>query len=139
MHRAYGTHRVSNARRAIAEASARIGCAFTVEDLHRSVTRILPGVGLATVYRAVAAMLGTGYIACVGTRCGKALYAVCEGGAHHHHLVCTSCGAVTPLPCSLEAQLATSARRAGYTLTSHEVTLYGTCNACSRGASPLER
>lgn len=130
--RAYGTARVSAARRDIAGAVAGFPGAFSVEDLHREVSRTSPGIGVATVYRAVAAMSRSGHLAAVGTRDGTTLWAVCGGGAHHHHLVCTSCGAVTGVACPLESGLIAAADGAGYTLTGHEITLYGVCGACAR-------
>lgn len=133
--RAYGAHRVSAARRTIAEIADALPGAFSVEDLWDDVRAAVPGVGLATVYRAVNAMLDAAYLAPVGTRGGTALYAVCAGGAHHHHLVCTSCGAVAGIACPVDSGLTSTARAAGYTLTSHEITLYGVCGACSKTSS----
>lgn len=131
LRRAYGPQRVSEARRAIAAVVATLPGAFSVEELREAAARTVPGIGLATAYRAVNAMLDTGYLASVGTRDGTALYAVCAGGAHHHHLVCTSCGAVAGIACPLDGGLASTAHRAGYTLTAHEITLYGVCRACA--------
>ncbi|MHB1342315.1 MAG: Fur family transcriptional regulator [Coriobacteriia bacterium] len=133
--RAYGARRVSAARKAIAEIAAGLPGAFSVEGLWAKVTDVMPGVGLATVYRAVNAMLDTAYIAPVGASGGTALYAVCAGGAHHHHLVCTACGAVAGIACPVDGGLASTARSVGYTLTSHEITLYGVCRACSKATS----
>lgn len=127
---AYGASRVSLARRAITEAVVTISGAFTVEDLHARLTGTSDGVGLATVYRAVAAMLDSGFLATVGTRSGVALYARCGGGDHHHHLVCTGCGTVAAVDCPLDARLQAAASRSGYTITGHEVVLYGLCAAC---------
>ena len=127
---AYGASRVSSARRTIAEAIAATPGAFTVEELHGHLERRDSGIGLATVYRAVAALIDTGFLATVGTRAGMALYARCDGGEHHHHLVCTGCGTIAPIDCPLDAGLRTAARRWGYTITGHEVVLYGLCTAC---------
>jgi len=133
---AYGASRVSQARRAIAEAAVAMSGAFTVEDLHAHLVRTARGVGLATVYRAIAAMLGSGFLATVGTRSGIALYARCAGGDHHHHLVCTGCGTVAAVDCPLDRAVLAAAGRAGYTITDHEVVLYGLCGACDDSPAP---
>lgn len=130
LRRAYGASRVSRPRRAIAEAIAGAEGAFTVEDLHASLVRADAGMGLATVYRAVAALIDTGFLATVGARAGVTLYARCAGGEHHHHLVCTGCGTIAPIDCPLDAGVKDEARRSGYTITGHEVVLYGLCTAC---------
>lgn len=131
--RAYGASRVSYARRLIAGTVATMPGAFTVEGLHARLERVGAGVGLATVYRAVAAMLNTCFLAGVGTRNGVALYACCAGGGHHHHLVCTGCGVVAPVGCPLDAGLEKAASHSGFTITGHEVVLYGLCAECDDG------
>ncbi|HZL04566.1 MAG TPA: transcriptional repressor [Coriobacteriia bacterium] len=132
---AYGASRVSPARRAIAKAVVAMPGAFTVENLHARAAGSSDGVGLATVYRAVAAMLDSGFVATVGTRAGVALYARCAGGDHHHHLVCTGCGTVAPVDCPLDRAVLAAADRSGYTITGHEVVLYGLCSACVEGCT----
>lgn len=127
----FGERRVSAARHTIARAAAALHGAFTVEELHASATRSEPGVGMATVYRAVAAMSAAGSLAPVGYRDGSALYALCAGGTHHHHLVCTGCGTVVGIACPVDQSLERAARQAGYTVTGHEVTLHGLCRSCS--------
>ena len=49
---------------------------------------------------------------------------------HHHHLVCTECGAVVAMDCPLGAEALASAEHAGHLVTRHEITLYGLCAAC---------
>lgn len=51
---------------------------------------------------------------------------------HHHHISCTACGNILPLPDNslIEIQLSQMATEANYTLTSHQLELRGTCPAC---------
>lgn len=126
----YGRGRVSPQRTAIAEAIAMLDGAFTVDDLARRARMADPGLGTATVYRAVAAMVGSGHLEAVGQREGRALYAACDADHHHHHAVCTSCGRVEATPCAVEALTPPG----GFRVTRHEVTLYGLCGACARAA-----
>ena len=128
---AFGGGRTSAQRLAITQAASEFPGAFTVEQLARAAAAILPGLGTATVYRAVTAMHATGFLERVGEREGSALYVRCKRGAHHHHLVCTGCGAVAQADCPLDEGALQSASRAGYVVTSHEVTIYGLCPACA--------
>jgi Fur family ferric uptake transcriptional regulator len=121
---------MSPQRTLIAEAVSALPGAFTAEELHRSVSRVTPGVGLATVYRALAAMQAAGSITTVGERGGSALLAHCARNDHHHHLVCTACGAVVAIDCPLGAGALASAEHAGHLVTRHEITLYGLCAGC---------
>ena len=56
---------------------------------------------------------------------------------HHHHLVCTSCGAMTDveLPSALEAQIDKAltglARRRRFQVRSHRLDVVGLCRDCS--------
>lgn len=131
---AYGFRRVSAARRVIAEQAARMDGVFTAESLHARVVAARPGIGLATVYRALAAMADAGYIVRVGERDGAALYAVCGHPGHHHHAVCERCGAIAPVECAFSP----SALPPGFAMTRHDVAIYGVCSAC-RDASGGDR
>ncbi|MDI6900844.1 MAG: Fur family transcriptional regulator [Anaerosomatales bacterium] len=136
---AFGGARVSRQRRAIASAAARFGSAFTVERLHAAVTDAGEPAGLATVYRAVTALVDAGSLVGIGTRDGSALYAWCGRDDHHHHFVCTRCGAVRGIECPLGESALGAVRGEGYTVTGHDVTLYGLCPDCRHardGATP---
>lgn len=126
----YGGARMSAQRSLIAEAVLSMPGAFTAEDLHRHAVTGSPGIGLATVYRALAAMQAAGAVATVGHRQGSALLARCDRHDHHHHLVCTACASVVGIDCPLGDEALTSAARAGLLVTRHEITLYGLCARC---------
>ncbi|MRR12895.1 transcriptional repressor, partial [bacterium] len=81
----YGTARTSAQRRLIAEVVTSLPGAFTAEELHRAVVERCAGIGLATVYRALAAMQSAGTVSPVGERGGSALLARCDRNDHHHH------------------------------------------------------
>lgn len=126
----YGTARVSEQRKAIAHVVTALPGAFTAEELHRAVAERYSGIGLATVYRALAAMQAAGSIAPVGERNGSALLAVCDRHDHHHHLVCTGCRSVIGIDCPLSESAVAAAAEAGHLITRHEITLYGLCASC---------
>lgn len=131
--RAYAGGRASAQRGAVADAVERIGGAFTVGDLATSVRGDNPRISTATVYRCVAAMAAAGYLSRVGVRDGATLWARCDMADHHHHLVCTSCGATAATECPLDAGALATAPD-GFTVTSHDVVLYGLCGSCSSRA-----
>lgn len=126
----YGTARTSAQRRLIAEVVGALPGAFTAEELYHAVAARAPGIGLATVYRALAAMQSAGSVSPVGTRSGSVLLARCGRHDHHHHLVCTSCAGVVSVDCPLSEAALGAAEKAGHLVTSHEITLYGLCAKC---------
>jgi Fur family transcriptional regulator, ferric uptake regulator len=128
----YGDGRSSDARALIARTAESFGSAFTVDDLASAVRRLRPSTGVATVYRAVAAMEASGFLERVGERAGTALFARCRaGGGHHHHVVCTGCGVTVATECPIGDAVTGAAAEAGFTVTGHEVRIYGLCRDCS--------
>lgn len=129
---AYGSGRLTAPRAAIASVVAATHDAFTVEELTEAVHRVHPEhASTATVYRAVAAMASSGFIERIGSRGGSALYARCDACDHHHHIVCDGCGRTAQADCPLGAEATANAQAHGFTITRHEVTLYGLCRTCS--------
>jgi Fe2+ or Zn2+ uptake regulation protein len=109
--------------------------AFTVEDLARAVRAQSQSIGAsaagtATVYRAIASMESAGFVTRVGSRDAHVLYAHCTLPSHHHHVVCDGCGRVASAPCPLESLDLSAPHDNGFTITRHEVTMYGLCHDC---------
>jgi Fur family ferric uptake transcriptional regulator len=127
---AYGVGRSTAQRRAVAAAVERISGAFTADDLASRMRAQSPGVSTATVYRSLAAMTEAGHLTVVGERGDAALYARCAVPGHHHHVVCTGCGATATAPCPVDDVGLAASVPAGFVVTSHEVRLYGLCAAC---------
>ena len=127
---AYGSSRVSPQRRAIALAADAATTAFSPEDLLAAVRRSSPGVGAATVYRALGAMESAGFVEAVGVRDGATLYSRCRRSGHHHHVVCTSCGSVAETGCSFDPSAEVT--DTGFTISSHSLVLYGLCARCQQ-------
>jgi len=88
----------------------------------------VPGMGVATVYRAVKILQGDGVLHQVELPGGLPRYEL-AGKDHHHHFHCRICGRVFEVAaCPGElTQLAPP----GFTLEAHEVILYGRCPACA--------
>lgn len=126
----YGRSRMSAQRAAIATAVQAMQRAFTAEELHRAVTADEPGIGLATVYRAISAMQSSGSLVSVGERDGSVLLALCARHDHHHHLVCNECGAVVAIDCPIDDATVRAAARSGHLVTDHHIVLYGICADC---------
>lgn len=128
----FGRGRVTERRRAVAAAVDGFGGAFTIDDIVHAARVRSPGIGVATVYRAVAAMDAAGSIERVGSRDGSALYVRCTRDGHHHHLVCTACGKAAAASCPLDTgSVVQDAAGHGFIVTAHEITLYGLCATCA--------
>ncbi len=103
----------------------------TASQVHEDLKKLGDRVGLATVYRALQAMVEAGEVDMLRTPEGEAAYRKCSDG-HHHHLVCRKCGAAEEIAAEVVEIWATEvAKRHGFTDVGHEVELYGLCAECS--------
>jgi len=122
--------RSGGGRRQVVDLLGRQGCALSALEIDRR----LPGVGRATVYRALEQLEGLGLIQRVDLGADAAGYErVDPGGHHHHHIVCEQCGRVVTFEDEgLEQAIVTLAKRPDFNVSSHEVTLRGECANCER-------
>lgn len=87
----------------------------------------VPGLGIATVYRVLKALLEEGEAATVELPGQSARYEMAHRG-HHHHFQCRLCERVFQVN-GCPGDLARLAP-AGFELDGHEVVLYGRCANC---------
>jgi Fur family ferric uptake transcriptional regulator len=125
--------RSGGGRRQVVELLAEERCALTALEIDRR----LPGVGRATVYRALEQLEGLGLVQRVDVRGDAAGYErVDPSGHHHHHIVCEHCGRVVAFEDEgLEQAIHALAKRPDFNVSSHEVTLRGECASCGRATA----
>jgi Fe2+ or Zn2+ uptake regulation protein len=125
--------RLTATRRAIVEALAAADRPLSIPEILSS------GAGLAqsSVYRNLAVLERAGAVSRVVTTDEWARFELAEVlTGHHHHLVCSKCGAVDDVrvPDDVEADLDRAldvlARREGFDLLHHRLDLVGVCREC---------
>jgi Fur family transcriptional regulator, ferric uptake regulator len=121
--------RSGGGRRQVVEVLGGEGCALTALEIDKR----LPGVGRATVYRALEQLEGLGLIQRVDVKGDAAGFErIDAGGHHHHHIVCERCGRVVAFEDEhLEQAITALGARPDFTVSSHEVTLRGECDRCA--------
>src|SRR3954468_390720 len=103
----------------------------TAQEIHDRLRARGERVGLATVYRTLAALTEAGAVDSLAHRPGEACYRLC-GTAHPHHLVCECCNRVVELAeCDLEPWLARLGDAHGFRVTRHSVEVAGLCADCA--------
>jgi Fur family ferric uptake transcriptional regulator len=125
-------HRLTGPRCLIVELIAERDGHFTSGELLQRVASVAPQIGRATVFRTIELLLSLGLLERVhsGTARGDT-YVVSHAG-HHHHLICSHCGAVTPTAgCTISDAVAALARQAGYVAERHWLEIVGRCPRCS--------
>jgi Fur family transcriptional regulator, ferric uptake regulator len=124
--------RSGGGRRQVVELLGSQDCALTALEIDKR----LPGVGRATVYRALEQLETIGLVQRVELGGDAAGYERLDPkGHHHHHIVCERCGRVVAFEDEeLERAIVALAQRPDFTVSSHEVTLRGECASCGRAA-----
>jgi Fur family ferric uptake transcriptional regulator len=114
-------------KRAIRTVLERANRPLTIEDILSEAKAAIDRIGIATVYRAVRALVDEGWLSAVDVPGSKPLYER-AGKEHHHHFRCTSCERVYELDgCYSEIR---GGLPRGFRSSGHDVTIYGTCAAC---------
>ena len=114
-------------RSAIRRVFTSVERPLTPDEVLEHGQRIVPSLGLATVYRNVKTLAGEGWLAEVELPGGGLRYELAER-PHHHHFLCRSCHQafdVHRCPDGVEALAP-----AGFEVDGHELILFGRCAAC---------
>ena len=125
--------RWTTGRRRVVDAFAGSAAPLSVQEVHG---RVGPSVPLSSLYRILADLVAARVLIRLEFAEGFARFELDEELAeHHHHLVCTQCGAVVDLELpDLERTIVDTARRlrrrAGFNARAHRVDFFGLCRAC---------
>jgi Fur family ferric uptake transcriptional regulator len=121
-------------------AGAKRGEHLSAEDIYMKAHQICPAVGLTSVYRTLDLLVQLSMVDKFDFGDGRARYELAEGSSgvkHHHHLVCTGCGAILEYDDFLEEELKLVKRteeglskKYGFKITGHVVQFYGICKRC---------
>ncbi len=129
-------YRLTDPRRAVAAMIAGRDGHFTAADLVEEAHRHHPGMGRATVFRALDLFTSLGLVERVDLPAGDHAYVACEP-AHHHHAICTACGRSLDVEdLGLAEVLGEIGRRSGFRVTTHRLELFGLCATCQLAARP---
>jgi len=123
--------RDTSQRRAIREAVEGAGRPLSATEILSAARATVPGLGIATVYRAVRRMQDEGALRQVDLP-GDAPRYEASGKDHHHHFHCRSCARVYEVE-ACPGEFAMPAPP-GFAVEDHEVILYGRCPACRSAA-----
>jgi Fe2+ or Zn2+ uptake regulation protein len=125
--------RYTSNRREIVEALDAVQHPLTIPEILDANAELAQ----SSVYRNLVVLERSGVVSKVVTNNEWSRYELAEDlTGHHHHLICSSCGAVRdvdvpePLEASIDAALSELAAQHGFTLDDHRLDLLGTCEAC---------
>lgn len=119
-------------RERVRGALSDAGGFVSAQTLYASLRDENTGIGLATVYRALASLATNGDADSLQSPEGEALYRACTSTGHHHHLICRGCGLTVEIAASDVEQWARKTAAAhGFTEAEHVVDIFGLCTNCA--------
>jgi Fur family ferric uptake transcriptional regulator len=103
---------------------------MSAEDVYRILLESQQDIGLATVYRVLTQFESAGLVTRHNFENGYSVFELNEG-EHHDHLVCAKCGRVDEFFDNIiETRQQEIAKAADFTITDHNLTIYGICSGC---------
>jgi len=88
----------------------------------------------ATVYRNVQRLTDLRILESMIDDKGISRYVISRGSAHHHHLICVSCGKILNIPCK-NNYWNQYAEDNNFNEMYHKLEVYGTCENCKKSNS----
>lgn len=117
-------------RLAVLRVLRESGAYMSINRLDRKVKEMLPGTGLATVYRALETLEDLGLVVKVHLEDGCHSYTVAPEG-HRHPVVCTDCNKIIEFAeCPLDALSEKLSKDTGVHIDNHFLQLFGKCREC---------
>lgn len=120
--------RSTQQRRTIREVLEQADRPLAIQEILEAAQSDVPGLGIATVYRFVKALVDEGWLHPVDVPGESARFEL-AGRHHHHHFHCRKCDRMFDIPGCTE-NVARSLPK-GFKVESHEVMLYGLCAGCA--------
>ena len=100
----------------------------TADTVYATAAREMPTISLRTVYQTLNDLADMGEVKVLDVGTGSVRFDPDAG--HHHHLVCTSCGAVRDLFADFPGLEVPVGQDQGFTVGDAEVVFRGLCEAC---------
>lgn len=123
-------------RSAIRDAIALADRPLLPQEVLEAAQHDVPGLGIATVYRTLKALVEEGELQSVNLPGDNPRFEV-VGHQHHHHFQCRQCQRVFDVH-ACPGDLSRMAPQ-GFTVEDHDVTLYGRCRDCALPAAKTVR
>ncbi|TLP94076.1 transcriptional repressor [Nesterenkonia salmonea] len=124
--------RSTRQKRAVWAVLSELEDFVSAQDLHRILSDRGEKVSLATVYRVLQTHQEEGLLDVLRPDDGEAIFRLCAGQEHHHHLVCRNCGLAVEFEApDMETWVSKLAAENGFTEVRHTLEVYGLCQNCS--------
>jgi Fur family transcriptional regulator, ferric uptake regulator len=125
-------YRRTGARRSIADLIGARNGPFTAADLVEEARNRRMRIGRATIFRTLDVLADLHAVERLDLPNGEHAYVACEP-VHHHHVVCSSCGASRDVDdAGWRSVVRDIEDKTGYRIDDHRLELFGVCPDCRR-------
>ena len=132
--RQYG-YKLTPQRRVVIEAIASSRDHLTPTAVYEKVHQHHPDIGLVTIYRTLE-ILAELKLICELHAGGSCRSYTVSAPRHHHHLICSNCGAVIDFTgCDLGEVQQNLSKETGFRIDAHLLEFIGLCQACQKEAT----
>ena len=129
-------YRLTPQRRTVLNIIALSHDHLTPVAIYERARREHPGIGLVTIYRTLEVLAELGLICEVHVGGSCRSYLMRRPAEHHHHLICSECGAVVDFTdCDLTKLEEKLSQETGFEIDSHLLEFLGRCQKCQKIAS----
>lgn len=126
-------YKLTSQRRAVVRTIVSSQGHLTPSAIYAKVHQKYPNIGLVTIYRTLDMLDKLGLICEVHVGGGCRSYLVRRPSEHHHHLICSDCGAVVDFTdCDLSELEQRLSQETGFEIKSHLLELLGRCQSCQK-------
>lgn len=123
--------KITHQRRAILEIISASTGHLTVAAIYERLHDHYPAIGLVTVYRTLELLADLDLVCRIHGEEESRSYLLRRPTGHHHHVVCSSCGAVADFTkCDIEALERRISRQTGFKIQGHLLEFEGVCQRC---------
>jgi Fur family ferric uptake transcriptional regulator len=114
---------------------------MSAKEIHASLCKSYPEMGLTTVYRTLELLTRMGLITKLNLGDGQSRYELKprEKDEHHHHLICTECGKIIDYSEFLDEELELVrktekrlAKKYDFRILDHNIEFLGMCEKCNK-------
>lgn len=125
-------YRKTRQRRLVVEAVSAGGCLQSAEEILQRCREQDANISFPTIYRTLEVLAEAGLVRRVNLGQGCTWFEpVRNSQGHHHHLVCTACGARQPIAACPRQLIEQEARRNRFKVLEHHFEIIGLCGACA--------
>lgn len=106
---------------------------LNAEEVLEEARKIVPAIGIATVYRTLDKLTEMGILYKAFFDDGGFRYEIYDAGSkthHHHHFVCIQCGKILEIQEDLLSELEHKIETQGFKIVDHELKFFGYCPEC---------